>query len=109
MRLPNLVFRDGTWNPEHDDGALVWKELADFYGWKVGTEIDLYIKDVDGNAYPYSFTVDGILDSREGADLGAYTSIVAFPLIYVWESTSPTSSAWTGMLSRNSQSGRELP
>lgn len=83
QRFKNLSLTAGSWKPSHDNGVLVWKDLADTFNWKPGSEINLFIKDVDGNYLPYTFIVDGILYQKKGASLAGTSTITLFPLIFV--------------------------
>jgi ABC-type antimicrobial peptide transport system permease subunit len=80
-RLDNLLIREGKYDPAIKNGVLVWKEYADKLHWKTGQEITLYVKDVDGDSYPYNFRVMGILDHKEGADLEGKGVVMMFPTI----------------------------
>jgi len=81
-RLDNLEVTEGRWNPSVEQGALVWHELAQALGKNVGDEITLFVKDVDDNAYPFTFTVTGILGQKKLAGLEGKGVMMIFPLIF---------------------------
>ena len=80
--LNNLKITEGRWNPSVEQGALVWHELAQALGKHVGDEITLFVKDVDDNAYPYTFTITGILGQKKPAGLEGKGVMMIFPLVF---------------------------
>lgn len=80
--LTNIQFLSGTVKSELDTGILVWKELADYYGWNIGKEITLFLKDIDGNTIPFSFIIAGIISNKTGESLAGTGSFPIFPLIF---------------------------
>lgn len=81
-QLNNLEITDGRWSPSIEQGVLVWHELAQALGKKVGDEITLFVKDIDDNAYPYTFTITGMLGQKKSAGLEGKGVMMIFPLIF---------------------------
>lgn len=81
--LSNLKLLEGSYDPDEDNSILVWEEFARFLGWNPGDEITLYIKDIDGDAYPYTFTVTGIVSQHHEPGLAGKGVMMLFPLILV--------------------------
>ncbi len=82
-RLSNLRIVEGEYDPATENGAMVWEEFAHSFGWQVGDEITLFIKDIDGDAYPYTFTITGILSQHFEPGLAGKGVMILFPLVLV--------------------------
>lgn len=80
--LDNLEIIQGKWDPARQDGVLIWHELAAALKKKPGDELTLFVKDIDGNAYPYTFTITGILGQKKSAGLEGKGVMLIFPLVY---------------------------
>jgi putative ABC transport system permease protein len=80
--LHNLEIIEGRWDPGRQDGVLVWHELAGALKKKPGDELTLYVKDVDDNSYPYTFTIAGLLGQKKPAGLEGKGVMMIFPLVF---------------------------
>ena len=80
--LTNLEIIEGTRDPLVENGVLIWHELATALNKKIGDELTLFIKDVEDNAYPYTFIITGILSQRKSAGLEGKGIMMIFPLIF---------------------------
>jgi hypothetical protein len=78
----NIRLLEGRRIPILVDGVLVWREFAAARGWHPGTEINLWIKDTSGIAYPYNFTVEGIFDGFEGPNTEGIGFWDVYPVIF---------------------------
>ena len=81
--LTNLKIVEGTYDPELENGVLVWKEYADKLEWKVGDEITMYLEDVEDNRFPFSFVVTGLVENKTGFAFKGEAGILSiFPTIF---------------------------
>jgi len=81
VRLTNLTIVEGNYDPSVENGVLVWDEYARSLNWQVGDEVTFFIKDVDDDAYPYTFTITGILSQHHEPGLAGKGVMILFPLI----------------------------
>ncbi|HNR87648.1 MAG TPA: hypothetical protein PKM65_04870 [Spirochaetota bacterium] len=82
-KLTNMDIVQGKYDPSNPNGALIWKEYADFLKLKVGDEITVFLRDVDNGNYPYTFTVTGIYFQKEGSNIQDKAYLRIFPLVLV--------------------------
>ena len=78
----NLEIIEGRRDNTAANGVLIWHELAKALNKKTGDEITLFIKDIEDNAYPYTFTIMGILGQKKSAGLEGKGVMMIFPLVF---------------------------
>lgn len=80
--LNNLQLVAGEVRPDLAEGVLVWEELATYYQWRVGEELTLFVKDIDGNTLPFTFIITGVLKNKTGEALAGTGSFPLFPFVF---------------------------
>jgi ABC-type antimicrobial peptide transport system permease subunit len=81
--LTNLKMVEGRYNPDVENGAVVWKKMMQRYNWKTGDEISFFINDDQNNPMPYTFVITGVVENASGNNMEVEADIVVSPVVFV--------------------------
>jgi putative ABC transport system permease protein len=81
--LTNLKMTEGGYDPDVNNGAVVWKKIMTRYNLKIGDEISYFINDPSGMPMPYTFVITGVITNISGNNLEVEAENTSNPIIFV--------------------------